>query len=69
MIISLFTADGSFVVNVLTMPWQKWPEGIQWGSRTFFWNEFEHQYREGLLWWCPPDTEPPDQSGPVESPR
>jgi hypothetical protein len=66
--VGLFTGtDRKFVAEVVTLPWEKWPEGIQWGARTFFLQKdiFTANsdgfavplYLEGLLWWSPVDKE------------
>jgi hypothetical protein len=60
--VPLYTRDGGYVTTVDMPPFQLWPEGIQWGQRTFFAQGDQRgseppRYVEGLLWWSPPGAD------------
>lgn len=46
--VKLYTAGNQFVAAVIVVPFQKMPEAIMWGQRTFLKDE-HGRYVEGLM--------------------
>jgi hypothetical protein len=55
----LFTRSGDYVTKVWVPMFKLLPEALQWGGRTFFFDQTSNQYREGFLYVVPAEVEAP----------